>query len=76
MAMSRFEQALIKELQGIKKELHELNRKKSEQGKIDGLEVKLDEQTLSNAISKTLNGATLVRGGITSKPLSRWDDSL
>lgn len=63
MSMTQFEKALIKELQGIRKELHELNKKEPVQGQVDGLEVKLDEHTLSNAIGKSLNGATIVRGG-------------
>jgi len=35
--MTPFEKAAINELQGIKKELHELNRKKQEQGQVDGV---------------------------------------
>lgn len=37
MAMTSFEKAVINELQGIKKELHELNKKKPEQGQVDGV---------------------------------------
>lgn len=37
MAMTPFEKAVINELQGIKKELHELNKKKPEQGQVDGV---------------------------------------
>lgn len=63
MAMTSFEKAVVKELQGIRKELHEMNKKEPKQGQVDGLEVKLDEHTLSNAIGKSLNGATIARGG-------------
>lgn len=35
--MTSFEKAVINELQGIKKELHELNKKKPEQGQVDGV---------------------------------------
>lgn len=37
MAMTPFEKAVINELQGIKKELHEFNKKKPEQGQVDGV---------------------------------------
>lgn len=40
MAMTPFERAVINELQGIKKELHELNKKKPEPGQVDGVEIK------------------------------------
>lgn len=36
MAMTPFEKALIKELQGIKKELHDMNKKETVSGQIDG----------------------------------------
>lgn len=36
MAMTQFEKALISELQEIKKELCEFNKKKQEQGQVDG----------------------------------------
>lgn len=44
--MTSFEKAIINELKGINKELHELNKKKSEAGKIDGqtLDSEMDQQ--------------------------------
>ncbi|WP_155860384.1 hypothetical protein [Carnobacterium jeotgali] len=52
MAMTPFEKAVISELQGIKKELHELNKKKPEQGQVDGVEI--DNNALSNAIQNSI----------------------
>ncbi|MGX8233959.1 hypothetical protein [Bacillus subtilis] len=38
MAMTQFEKQLLKELQGIRKELHEMNKKRPEPGQVDGYE--------------------------------------
>lgn len=46
MGMTSFEKAVIKELQGIRKELHELNKKQTEQGQVGG---KLDPSTFALA---------------------------
>ncbi|MED0689950.1 hypothetical protein [Bacillus licheniformis] len=39
MAMTQFEKQLLKELQGIRKELHEMNKKRPEPGQVDGRSV-------------------------------------
>lgn len=61
--MTSFEKAIINELKGINKELHELNRKKPEQGQIDG--IKIDTNSLSGAIQNSIsNGiSNNLRGG-------------
>jgi len=63
MAMTPFEKAAINELQGIKKELHELNRKKSEKGQIDG--IKIDNNSLSDVIQNSISNdiSNNLRGG-------------
>lgn len=55
MSMTQFEKALIKELQGIKKELRELNKKEPVQGQVDGSDISIDSGTLSNAISNSIS---------------------
>ncbi|MFL2100084.1 hypothetical protein [Mycobacteroides abscessus] len=55
MAMTPFEKAVVKELQGIKKELHEMNKKKPEQGQVDGTGIHIDSGALSNAISNRIS---------------------
>lgn len=57
--MSQFEKALIRELQGIRKELHEMNRSKPEKGQVDGAST---ADMIANGIAKSLHGATLVNG--------------
>ena len=61
--MTPFEKAAINELQGIKKELHELNRKKSEKGQIDG--IKIDNNSLSDVIQNSISNdiSNNLRGG-------------
>lgn len=46
--MTQFEKAFVSELQGIRKELHELNKKKPAQGKIDGKNIEIDMGALLN----------------------------
>lgn len=57
--MTQFEKAVINELQGIKKELQKMNKKESPPGQVDGVNVQLDEQAISNALAKTLHGARI-----------------
>lgn len=49
MAMTPFEKALIKELQGIKKELQDMNKKETVSGQIDGRSI---AQAINNGISQ------------------------
>ena len=53
MAMTEFEKKLISELKGIRNELHDLNKRKSEK-------VEMNEQIVSNAIANTLHEAMIV----------------
>lgn len=52
MAMTPFEKALIKELQGIKKELHDMNKKETVSGQIDGRSI---AQAINNGISQPMS---------------------
>lgn len=59
MAMTPFEKAVISELQGIKKELHEMNRKKAEQGQVDGIDGGISGGIdIGAMISNSLRGAS------------------
>ena len=57
MPMTQFEKALIKELQGIRKELHELNKKEPVQGQVDGvpLNVAIDIDELGNNLTQVVD---------------------
>lgn len=55
MSMTPFEKAIINELQGIKKELHELNKKKPEQGQVDGMS-RTNDIDMGAMISNSLRG--------------------
>lgn len=59
MAMTQFEKAVINELKGIKKELHELNKPEPQQGQVDGLKSELDGQALANSIGNAINSAEI-----------------
>lgn len=61
MAMTQFEKAVIAELQGIKKELHQMNKSKPEQGQVDGPSVKINSDIIAASLGKTLNGAIITR---------------
>lgn len=61
MAMTQFEKAVIAELQGIKKELHQMNKKEPEQVQVDGPSVQIDSNAIAASLGKALNGATLRR---------------
>lgn len=65
MAMTSFEKALIKELQGIKKELHDMNKKETVNGQVDGRNI---AQVINNGISQPMSNG--MRGVI------RWSDLL
>lgn len=52
MAMTSFEKALIKELQGIKKELHDMNKKETVNGQVDGRNI---TQVINNGISQPMS---------------------
>lgn len=61
MAMTQFEKALISELQGIRKELHELNNKRPTQGEIDGKNIEIDMGALINNSLRSGERATFHR---------------
>lgn len=71
MAMTQFEKAVINELQGIKKELHEMNKKKPEKGQVDGIGNKFTGLSLDG-----MNISEVLHRGINGKPLTRTTDLL
>lgn len=61
MVMTQFEKAVVAELQGIKKELREMNKKEPIQSQVDGASVKINSAMIAESLGKTLNGATIKR---------------
>ena len=72
MAMTQFEKALISELQGIRKELHQLIKEKPVANPLDGLnamplDVAVEQEGFAQALAGALNKSEIRRATINSR---------
>lgn len=72
MAMTQFEKALISELQGIRKELHQLIKENPVAHPLDGLnamplDVAVEQEGFAQALAGALNKSEIRRATINSR---------